>query len=171
MDRVIRALEDGGIAEKDIQTQFFNIFKVTRWDEERSQEIVIGYRVTNIVSAKIRDIDQAGPIIDAVAVAGGDLTRIDSISFSIEDPSAYHQEVREKAMADAKSKAEQLASLGGVKLGKPTYISEGLQVSPPIYRQGLFDEALPAAAPPVTPISPGEMEITLTVQAVYAILN
>jgi len=171
MDRVMAALTDNGVADRDIQTQYFSIHKVTRWDETKNQEIVIGYRVSNMVTAKIRDIDKAGSIIDAVALAGGDLTRIDSISFSIDDPSAYFGEAREKAMADAEAKAEQMASLAGVRLGKPTYISESGYLPPPIYPRVAYEEVpMPAPAPP-PPISPGEMEITLTVQIAYAILD
>ena len=46
-----------------------------------------GYEVTNMVTAKIRDIDKVGAIIDAVAAAGGDFTRINNIAFSVDDPS------------------------------------------------------------------------------------
>ncbi|MFC1990759.1 SIMPL domain-containing protein [Chloroflexota bacterium] len=170
MDRVIAALKNNGVAEKDIQTQYFNIHKVTRWDKDREQEVVIGYRVTNMVTAKIRELDKVGAIIDAVAVAGGDLTRIDSIGFSVDDPSDYYGEARQKAMADAKAKAEQMAELAGVKLGKPTYISGSAQIPSPIFRQDFYEKA--AGAPAMeTPISPGEMEITLNVQVAYAILD
>jgi uncharacterized protein YggE len=162
MNSVMTALSDNGVAEKDIQTQRFSIDQVTRWDDKNQQEVVIGYRVTNMVTAKIREIDKAGAIIDAVAAAGGDLTRINSISFSVDDPTPYYKEAREKAMADAKAKAEQLAKLAGVGLGKPTYISEGT-VSPVYFR------AIEAAAPAPTPISPGELELTLTVQVAYDI--
>ena len=171
MDRVMAALIDNEVADRDIQTQYFSIHKVTRWDETKNQEIVIGYRVSNMVTAKIRDIDNAGFIIDAVVKAGGDLTRIDSISFSIDDPSVYFGEAREEAMADAEAKAEQLASLAGVRLGKPTYISESGYLPPPIYPRVAYEGVpMPAPAPP-PPISPGEMEITLTVQIAYAILD
>ena len=167
MDEVMAALTDNGIAEKDIQTQYYSIRQVTKWDRDDEEEVVIGYRVTNTVNAKIRDIDKAGTVIDAVAAAGGDLIRIDSIDFSVDDPSAYYEEAREKAMADAKAKAEQLAELAGAKLGKATYISESSQVPPPIYRQDVYEEAMSAAE---TSISPGEMEISLTVQVAYSIL-
>jgi uncharacterized protein YggE len=70
-------------------------------------------------------------------------------------------------MADAKAKAEQLAELAGVTLGKPTYISEGIPYS--IYPRDYMYET--AGAVPETPISPGEMELSLTVQVVYAILG
>ena len=168
MNEVMAALTDNGVAEKDIQTQYFSIRQITRWERDKEQEVVIGYRVTNKVTAKIRDINKVGSIIDAVAEAGGDLTRIDSISFSVDDPSPYYEEARPKAMADAKAKAEQLAELAGVTLGKPTYISEG--ISYPVYPRGVVvvEEAM---APASTPISPGETEISLTVQVVYAILK
>jgi len=167
MDRVMTALTENGVAEKDIQTQYFSIRRITKWDRVKEEETVVGYRVTNMVTAKIRDIDKAGAIIDAVAEAGGDLTRIDSIAFSVDDPSAYYEAAREKAMAEAKDKAEQLAELAGVTLGKPTYISEGIQIPPPIYPRAVYEEA-PA---PATPISPGEMEISLSLQVAYAILK
>jgi len=167
MSKVMDALIDNGVAENDIQTQYFSIRQVTRWDWEDEEEIVVGYRVTNMVTAKIRDIDKAGAIIDAVAEAGGDLTRVEGISFSVDDPSSYHEEAREEAMADAKAKAEQLAELAGVTLGKPTYISEGVW-TPPIPSDIYRGEAAPAVE---TPIAPGEMEISLTVQVVYTILD
>jgi len=168
MDEVMAALTDNGVAEKDIQTQYFSIRQVTKWDREKEEQIVVGYRVTNKVTAKIREIDKAGLVIDAVAAAGGDYTRIDSIDFSVDDPSAYYEEARKKAMADAKAKAEQLAELADGRLGKATYISESSQVPPPIYRQEIYEEAVPTAIE--TPISPGEMEISLTVQVAYALL-
>jgi uncharacterized protein YggE len=168
MDRVMTALMDNGVAEKDIQTQYFSIHRVTRWDRDKEEEVIIGYRVTNIVTAKIRDIDKAGIIIDAVAVAGGDLTRVDSISFSVDDPSDYYDEAREEAMAEARNKAQQLANLAGVSLGKATYISESTPFAPPIYRD-VAEAVITAPAAPTTPISPGEMEISLNIQVVYAI--
>jgi uncharacterized protein YggE len=170
MDSVRTALVDSGVAEKDIQTQYFSIYQVTRWDDNKQEEIVIGYRVSNMVNAKIRAIDKTGAIIDAVVVAGGDLTRINSISFAVDDPSIYYGEAREKAMADAKAKAEQLAGLAGVRLGKATYVSEGIQVPSPVYPRYEYG-AVPAPAPVTTPISPGETEVILTVQVAYAIAD
>ncbi|MEE9583645.1 MAG: SIMPL domain-containing protein, partial [Dehalococcoidales bacterium] len=64
-------------------------------------------------------------------------------------------------------KAKQLADLGGVKLGKPTYINEyGGYISPVVIREFDVMEGAPA---PTTAISPGETEIQLTVQVVYSI--
>lgn len=170
MDKVTTALTDNGVAKKDIQTQYFNIQRVTRWDKVTEREVVIGYRVTNTITAKIRQMDKVGTVIDAVAQAGGDLTRINSIGFSIDNPAAYQQEARQKAMADAEAKAKQLTELSGVKLGKPTYITESSYTPGPIYRQDMIAKA--EAAPAVeTPISAGEMEISVNVQVTYAITD
>ena len=168
MNEVMTALKNSGIADKDISTQQFSIQRITRWDYDREEETVTGYRVSNMVTAKIREIDQAGPVIDAVALAGGDFIRVNNISFSIDDPKAYQEEARALAVADAKAKAENMASLAGVELGKATYISESGGYYPVIYRDAVM-EATPAAAP--TPIEPGELTISISVQVAYEILG
>ena len=167
MDKVMETLKDNGIDERDIQTQRFSIYPVTRWLEYEDKEEIIGYRVTNMVVAKIREVDKAGVIIDAVAKAGGDYTRIQGITFTVDDPAPYYEEARAKAMEDAKNKAEQLADLAGVKLGKPTYVSEGVVYWPPSTRGFYEGVGVPA---PETPISPGELKITVDIQMAYAIV-
>lgn len=168
MDKVMSSLTNSGVAKKDIQTTSFSIQQVTRWDNEKQREVVLGYRVSNMVTAKIRTLDKTGTIIDGVAKAGGDLTRINNISFSVEDPSKYYAEAREKAMNDARAKADQMAKLAGITLGKPVYISESAIYAPPVpMPMPAFKDA--AAGVPSTPISPGELEISLNVQVNYAI--
>ena len=171
MDSVMKALADSGVAEKDIQTQYFNIYQVTRWDRDTEEEVVTGYQVSNMVSAKIRDTDKVGTVIDAVVQAGGDFIRINGVSFSVDDPTDYYEDARKEAMADAKAKAEQLASLAGVKLGKATFIAEGSSGSVnPVPQSGIAFAAEDSMSMK-TSISPGEMELTLTVQVGYSIID
>ena len=168
MSDVMKVLKANGIAEKDIQTQRFSIYPVRKWIEDERREITTGYRVTNIVVAKIRQIDKAGTVIDAVAEAGGDLTRINDISFSIDDPTSYYKEARAKAVGDAIARAKQMADAADIKLGKLLYISEGTQYVQPLeVRDYLFKAE--GAAPSATSISAGELEIRVTVQMVYDI--
>jgi uncharacterized protein YggE len=166
MNKVMNALTSNGVASKDIKTQYFNITQLTRWDDKNQQQVIIGYQVTNTVTAKIRTLDKTGAIIDAVAQAGGDLTRINSISFTIDDPTTYASQARDKAMADAKAKGEQMARLGGVTLGKPTYISESSYLPTPVPVRLGEGTTTPADQ---TPISPGEMDVIINVQVAYAI--
>ncbi len=167
MVAVMGVLDDYDIAKKDIKTQRFSIQAVKRWDN--GEEILLGYRVTNIVAVKIRELDDTGVIIDAVAEAGGDYTRINSIIFTVDDPTDYYEEAREKAMEDAEAKAQQLADLAGVDLGKPTYVNEsGAFIPVPREYYMAVPEAVPT--PASSPISPGETEIRLTVQVVYSII-
>ncbi|MQY80876.1 MAG: DUF541 domain-containing protein [Dehalococcoidia bacterium] len=168
MTTVVAELDRFGVAEKDIKTQYFSIYPVRRWSEKDGREILIGYRVTNTVTTKVRRIEDTGAIIDAAASAGGDYIRINNISFTVDDPSAYYEEARELAMADAKTKAKQLADSGDIKLGKPVYISES-RASVPVVREFYGEAAMPTMAAPPTPISPGETEIRLSVQVVYSI--
>ncbi len=174
MHKVMVALKDNSVAEKDIQTQRFSIYPVTKWIKERDEEEVTGYRVTNVVLAKIREVDyesrpldyRVGLIIDAVAKAGGDFIRIQDISFSVDNPTQYYEEARSKAMEDAKNKANQLADLAGVKLGKASYISEGT-----VYQPLSLDEFARGGMAPdqASPISPGELKVTVSVQVIYEI--
>lgn len=152
MNDIVAALKSNGVADKDIQTQWYNISPVTKWVEDTNEQITIGYKVSNMVTAKIRDISKAGTIIDAVAEAGGDLTRIEGISFTVDDPTSYNDAARGEAMLDAKAKAEQMADLAGVELGKPIYISESGGYIPTSYPVRSYAEG----ASVTTPISPGD---------------
>jgi uncharacterized protein YggE len=106
----------------------------------KQMEGVTGYRVTNMVTVKIRKAaqseadmpalsDKAGKVIDAVVQAGGDLIRINGIDFSVEEPAQYYEEVRKRAMDTAKNKAEELAGWPGYVRG-PYLNCENAQYSP-----------------------------------------
>lgn len=174
MAKVVAALKAKGVADKDIQTQQYSIQPITQWVEEaagsvtKGRQVIIGYQVTNSVQAKLRQLDQAGPVIDAVAAAGGDLTRIDSISFTKEDIAQEKNTARAAAISDAQAKAQQMAGLLGITLGKPMYITESSPYVPPTRDYyGIAPGAAPAAP---TPILPGEQQLTVTVQIVYSIM-
>ena len=167
MDKVVKALTGSGIDSKDIQTQYFSIAPQYRFDNVTQQSSITGYQVSNTVTVKIRSVDKTGSIIDAVAAAGGDNTRINGISFSVDQPAQYYTQARTLAMNDAKTKAQSLASLGGVSLGKAIYITESSS-SPPI-PYPVAAGGIAAAPAPTTPISPGQTDITLDVQVLYAI--
>ena len=176
MGSIVRAVKTLGLADRDIQTRSFNIFP--QYDREEvviagrrtGRQVLVGYRVSNTATIKIRDLEEIGTIIDDVAEAGGDATRINGINFTIEDPKPFMTSLREVAVADALAKAQQFASLTQVTLGRLVFITEaggGVPVVKDFARQAFAEGAVLASSP--TSISGGELELRMTVQAVFAI--
>jgi len=164
MTKLVDSLKGNGIEEKDIKTTQFSL------TPEYDYSIVgrtrlIGYRVTNMVSIKVRDLGRVPEVIDEAVDAVGDPIQISGISFTVDDPNPLLAQARADAMADAKAKAQQLAELAGVDLGKPIAISETTVGGGSSL---VFQEAR-AAVDQTTPIEPGQLEITTDVQVTYAI--
>ena len=164
MAAIIKAVKAHDIEDKDIQTQSFNIWPQYDWGSDG--RTLVGYTVSNTATIKIRAIDAAGPIIDDVAKAGGDATRIDGIRFTVEDPAPYMTQLREDAVRDAVAKAEHFAGLMSVAVGDVLYVSEGGTPSP---APRAFAESAALARVADTSISAGELELSLTVQAGFEI--
>jgi len=169
MDNIMQVLKSGGIADKDISTSQFSIQQLTRWDDKTNTNIVTGYQVSNMVIAKIRDITKSGAIIDAAAEAGGDLIRVNGITFMVDDPTPLLKIARDKAIQDAMDKAKQMAQASGVKLGKLLYISESTPYLPSTQINYMKATVPEAASTAPTSISPGELEFQANVQLVYEI--
>lgn len=176
MAAMIASLKGNAVADTDIQTRSFNIAPQYQWTEvvqngaRTNKQVLVGYTVTNTAAVKIRDMDSVGPILDDVAAAGGDATRINGIRFTVDDTSPLTNQLREEAVADAMDKASQFAALTGVGLGRLMFISESGSGEPQVraYPEAEYGRALAVAAPP-TGISGGELEISMRVQAVFAI--
>jgi hypothetical protein len=164
MNDVHDALKGDGVAEKDIQTRQFRIEPEYEFPDGKQE--LIGFRVTNIVEVKARDLDRVGEVIDDVAKAGGDVVQVQGLRFTIEEPEELRAQARQEAMADARARAEGLAELAGVKLGKPISVSETAGAPPPP-----FLEAAPMGrgGEEATPIEPGELEVSVTVDVLFAI--
>ena len=179
MDAVIEALKARGVEDEDIQTSRFSIYPRYDYIEEEkdgvrsSREVLVGYRVRNNATVKLRDLDAVGEVIDEVVTAGGDNVRISDINFTLEDPKPKMAELREMAVADAKAKAEHLAGLSDVTLGRLIYISEG--AAGPSVRSfadrsfGYEFAAMAAPAALAPSVSGGEVTLSLRVQAGFAI--
>jgi uncharacterized protein YggE len=118
--RVIAALEKNGVAKKDIQTSAVNVNPTYGQMDGR----ITGYSVFTSVNVVVRNLDSMGKLIDDATLAGGDAARVNGIRFGIENSEGLRAQAREKAVADAKKRAEQLAQLSGVKLGAPLAIEE-----------------------------------------------
>jgi uncharacterized protein YggE len=130
----------------------------------RTERVLIGYRVNNTLTVKVRDLDNIGTIIDDTAEAGGNATRVNSIRFTLDDPGELAEQARTLAIQNALAKAQQFANVAGFTLGKLQFITEsGGQV----FNSGLIRAA--EAFDSGSSISPGELDVSATVQAVWAI--
>jgi len=166
MNKLLDSVKGNGIDEKDIKTTQFSLSPEYDYTGGRTPRLT-GYRVTNTVSVTVRDLDRAPEVIDEAVDAVGDPLQIGGISFTVDDPTSLLSDARAKAMADAQAKAQQLAELGGVDLGKPIAISEtaGGLPSPIFYGAAQLDKAAAAS----TSIQPGQLDISVSVQVTYAI--
>ncbi len=175
MSSVVAAVKTRGLSDTDIQTMSFNIRPEYRYEEiERdgsyvSERKLVGYVVSNFAMIKIRDLDAVGPIIDEVAEAGGDLARVNGISFTVEDPEPFMEELRSEAFEEAKTKADQLAGLAGVTLGQALSISESAAADGLPGSDLDFLRQIVAYDYESSPISGGETELSLTVRVRFAL--
>jgi len=166
MERVFAALEAAGIEERNIRTSNFSVspeYEPYRQDNPEQRRI-IGYQVSNQVTAIVEEIDELGETLDALVRSGAN--QLNGISFSISDPKPLEQEARRAAVQDAIAKAQTLAEAAGVTLGQILSIQEGgggYQPPGPIFMRA---EALSAA--PV-PVAPGESTLSVSVSLTYAI--
>jgi uncharacterized protein YggE len=165
LDNVMAALEAAGIATEDIQTTNYSLYAEQIYGD-KGPEGIAGYRVSNQVNVKIRDISAVGDVLAAVTEAGANA--IYGVNFTVADPAALEAEARAKAMEDARKRAESLAELGGVSLGDIVLISEvvGSPVMPLGMGGGGFAMEQAAAAPG---ISPGQLSYQVQVQVTYGI--
>jgi uncharacterized protein YggE len=161
---LIDALVAEGIAETDIQTANYSIYP--EYDYRNDTRRLIGYRVSNEVRVKIRDLARAGEIIDRAGSQGGNEVVMQGLGFSREDNDLLVVSAREAAWQDARGKAEQLARLAGVTLGAPTMISESFSAPPPIQRVAFAEDAAGGFA---TPIQPGELDVSVTIQVTFGL--
>jgi uncharacterized protein YggE len=164
MNAVLGALKTNGVANDDIQTQYFSI--TPQYSYEQSGPRQTGYQASNSVTATIRDVNAVGKVVDAVTAAGGNNVVVSGIQFSAGDPSQAQAQAEASALADAHQQAQQIASGAGVSLGSPVSIQVGGcgQTSLP-YTNGAYG----AASAPTTPIQPGQVAVAVDVAVVYAI--
>jgi uncharacterized protein YggE len=157
---VIETIKSLGVDEKDIQTRDFSIYPT--YDQETNTKIN-GYQVTNAVVVIIRDVKNAGAILDQVVQSGAN--NISGLSFDVADPTAQQAEARAKAVAVARAKAETLATAAGVSLGEIISINESVSSSGPIMPYARAEMAMADAVPVAT----GQQAITVDVSISFAI--
>lgn len=162
--KLIDTLKAAGVAEADIHTTNFSIYPSQQVDPQTGKPIGTTYMVDNSVNVTIRNLDKLGEILDASVKAGAN--SINSIQFDKNDKSADLSKARAAAVKSAQTQAEELAKAAGVTLGDVQTISTYESTPVPLAADIKSGFAAVSAA---VPVSPGTLQLTVTVNMVYFI--
>jgi uncharacterized protein YggE len=163
LDQAQKVLDTYKIDKKDIQSSNIDIQPNREYDGTKSIEK--WYRGTHTLTIKIRTIADAGKIIDSLTTINKLL--INGGSYTNDDESSTLEIARKNAFDNAKSKAEELAKLSNMTLGKPISINENISNNTPypIYKTMAMDSV--AESTPSTTINPGEQELQVQLNIVF----
>lgn len=183
--KVIAAVTAAGVAQKDIRTSNLSLNFERSYEPPRPLEVEPAatgkpppsqpqtapvpklpqgfYTASNSVEVTIRELDRAGQVLSAATSAGAN--QLYGLRFELEEPAALLAEARSKAMADAQSRASQLAKLAGMKLGQVLSVTEldGGAGSGPMPAFAMMKQEAAAS------VEGGELTVTSAVQVVYAL--
>lgn len=150
---ILEAIKGAGVAATDLRTNGPHLYPTER-----------GYVGNHDVSVIVRDLGAVGPVIDAVAAAGGPDLTMQGVSFGVEDPAVHLPAARRAAMAAARATADELATAGGAAVGEVVTISESSGYQAPVALRA--DMAMMKA----TPIEPGEQQLRIDVNVTYRLV-
>ncbi len=166
MNGVMGALKKAGIAERDIQTSNFSLqprYEYEKYDQGNRRKLV-GYQVSNQVTAKVTQLSRIGQTLDALVDAGGNT--FSGLRFGLEDDSQARNEARRRAMLEAASRAELYASAAGYRVARIVTINEYEQQSGPTPQLMMARSSGMAESAP-TPISGGEVGYSVQVNVTF----
>lgn len=155
--RVIDALRKAGVSRNDIQTSEVSLSPRSN----DSGEAIVGYTASNTVTVTVRRLANAGEIVDAAVTAGAN--QMYGPSLLAADQDAAYRNALNAAVAEARAKAETLASSAGLTLGRVTSLAES-GAAPP--RPFASEDAMRTAA---VPIEPGTQKIEAAVSVTFAL--
>ena len=178
INKVTAEIKALGISEKDIQTENLNVYQnytnrpvmaekvgtTTSVADPNSQ--ATSYNANTNIVIKVNQIDLANKVIDVGTRNGAN--QVGGVQFDNADKTTAENEAREKAVADAKSKAQTAAKAAGFSLGKIINYQEnsGGGGYPMMYAAKAADSAAPAQR---TELNPGENEIIMSVTLSYEV--
>jgi len=155
-------LKEAGISDKDYRTVQYTIDPVMDYSNNgvkgASGGSLTGFNVTNIIEITLHDTSKAAPLIDSLVGAGANT--VYGVNFSVSNPSTFEQQAYDQAMQDANSRAQKLAGLSNLTLGKIVSISENGASSPIPFA----DKAASAGG---AVLNPGQQAIQSTLVVTY----
>ena len=168
-ERFVAELEKLGISEDDIELSNYNVYEDFDWSS--SERKSIGFIASQSITVKLKDFNKTSGVIKAATTAGALISGI-NYELSIEKQNEYKARALKEAGADAKIKAESLASGFGRNLGRLVSVqSQDYGYVPyPLYAKAdvatISENA--AAESAISGISPSDLTVTASVSATYS---
>ena len=167
MNELITQLKGLNISAEDIKTTNYNIYP--RYDYLEGRQVLRGYVVSQNVTVKIRDLQRVAEVLELAGSSG--VNQLGGLQFTIDEPEDIRQQAREEALRQATEKAEALAKIANVKLGKLVSFSEnGYVPSYPVYARGVALDAGFGGAEAAPTVEPGSQEVQVNVTVTYEVL-
>lgn len=175
-DAIFAGLKDLDVEDKDIKTTDYSVWPKYTYAQAvcsqsfcpPSRQIPDGYTVSQTVSVKIRNTEDAGKALSLVGDKGA--TNVSGLTFTTDDPNKNINDARAKAIEDAKVKAKDLAKRLGVDLVRVTSYSDNNFSPGPMYygaAMGMGGADMKERSAPSLPA--GENKTKVSVMVTYEI--
>lgn len=165
MDKVVQRIKALGIASDDIQTSGISLGAMYDYNQAQQRQVFRGYQASNRVTVTLRKVADAGRVLDALVAAGA--TDIGGPSFSIDDDSAPKAQARKAALDRARKQAEDYANWAGYSGVRVLQVSEMVNPGRPMPYEGGRVRAMAVAEDASTPIEPGLVGSSVTVNVTF----
>ena len=154
--QVLKALQELGVDEKDVQTTAYRL--LPREERDREGRLLRRYFVVEEeFRVTVRDLNKVGQVLDAVLRAG--VNRVYDVTFGIEDLQAAQRQARTLAVKQAEAQAQAIAEAAGMRVRRIRQMQFGAAPRP-----GPVVKAAPMAAEAAAvPIAPGTLQVSATV--------
>ncbi|MEI8327568.1 MAG: SIMPL domain-containing protein [Candidatus Taylorbacteria bacterium] len=176
VNAALKAVRSGGVVDKDIQTTSYNINPHYEYQSSPctanscppSRSVLTGYDVSQSTQIKVRDLSKAGTLFAAIGSIG--VQNVNGLNFSVDKPESVQAEARGVAIANAQSKAKELAKQLGVSLVRVVSFSESSNSPRPMmYNMDNSAKMMAATASAAPEVSVGEQKVTSSVSVTYEI--
>jgi uncharacterized protein YggE len=164
MSNVLQALSSIGIDKGSIQTVSYSLSPVYESNPSTSAPAkIVGYTAVNTIQVTLTDLSFVGKSIDTAVNAGANEVQDITFTFSTTTYASLQKQALAAAIQDAGGQAQAIASSLGVTLGGPISVTPAYIFQPNVQR--FAAASVPTA---VTPVQPGNLQVSVTVQVTYA---
>ena len=175
-NKLIADIKKLGIEDKNIKTTNYSVtpnygngaIQPMMFPIRSGGQTIVGYTVTQNLEIDVKPIEKANKVVDTATADGANLVGQVSFSFSDDIKTQLENKARADAIKQAKDKAQNLANLSGIRLGKLVNVVESNQIRPwPMRYMGTAGNSGTPEAQPPTNITPGENTVSITVTLSY----